>query len=357
MKAIILVGGMGTRLRPLTLTVPKPLVDFANKPFILHQIEALKATGVTEVVLAINYQAEVMLNFLRNIEDEVGVKISCSQETEPLGTGGPLALARNKLVSETREPFFVLNSDVICEFPLKDLIAFHKLHGGEASMMVAKVEDPSKYGVVLMDKKTGKVEKFIEKPKTFVGDKINAGIYIFNPSVLDQMELKPTLLENEVFPKMAGEGKLYAMALSGFWMDIDQPKDYIRGQSLYLDFLRRACHSKLSTKGNLIGNVLIDHSASIGEGCSIGPDVVIGANCVIESNVDLSHCTLMKGVHIKEGAKIWNAIVGWRSTIGRSTRMYGLTIVGAGVNVRDGTEIEGAFILPNTEVKSSIRTK
>ncbi|XXG78665.1 hypothetical protein AAC387_Pa08g2564 [Persea americana] len=355
MKAIILVGGLGARLRPLTLTVPKPLVDFANKPFILHQIEALKAIGISEVILAINYQAEVMLNFLKNIEENVGLKISCSQETEPLGTAGPLALARERLVGGAKEPFFVLNSDIICEFPLKDMIAFHKHHGGEASIMVAEVEDPSKYGVVIMDEKTGKVEKFIEKPQKFMGVKINTGIYLFNPSVLDRIQLKPTSMEKEVFPKIVDDKKLYAMVISGFWMNIGQPKNYISGLSLYLDFLRHTCSSKLASSGNLIGNVLIDKSARIGEGCSIGPDVAIGPNCVIESNVDLSHCTLMKGVHIGGRAKVCNSIIGWNSTIGNSAQVYGLTIIGEGANVNDGVELKGATIFPHSVVKASIR--
>jgi mannose-1-phosphate guanylyltransferase len=139
MKALILVGGFGTRLRPLTLSVPKPLVDFGNKPMILHQIEALKEVGVTEVVLAINYQPEVMLNFLKDFESKLGIKITCSQETEPLGTAGPLALARDKLADGSGDPFFVLNSDVISEYPFAELIQFHKSHGGEATIMVTKV--------------------------------------------------------------------------------------------------------------------------------------------------------------------------------------------------------------------------
>ncbi|GMI88144.1 GDP-MANNOSE PYROPHOSPHORYLASE 1, CYTOKINESIS DEFECTIVE 1, SENSITIVE TO OZONE 1 [Hibiscus trionum] len=219
MKALILVGGFGTRLRPLTLSVPKPLVDFANKPMILHQIEALKAIGVTEVVLAINYQPEVVLNFLKEFEKKLDIKITCSQETEPLGTAGPLALARDKLIDGSGEPFFVLNSDVISEYPLKEMIHFHKGHGGEASIMVTKVDEPSKYGVVVMDETTGKVESFVEKPKIFVGNKINAGIYLLNPSVLDRIELRPTSIEKEVFPNIAAANQLYAMVLPGFWMD------------------------------------------------------------------------------------------------------------------------------------------
>ncbi|KAK9104578.1 hypothetical protein Scep_021422 [Stephania cephalantha] len=288
MKALILVGGFGTRLRPLTLSVPKPLVDFANKPMILHQIEALKAIGVTEVVLAINYQPEVMMSFLKDFESKLGIKITCSRETEPLGTAGPLALARDKLIDESGDPFFVLNSDVICEYPLEQMIKFHKAHGGEASIMVTKVDEPSKYGVVVMEEATGKVEKFVEKPKIFVGNKINAGIYLLNPSVLDRIQLRPTSIEKEVFPKIAAEQKLFAMVLPGFWMDIGQPRDYITGLRLYLDALRKNTSSKLSSGSHILGNVLVHETAVIGEGCLIGPDVAIGPGCVVEAGVRLA---------------------------------------------------------------------
>ncbi|XP_021289383.1 mannose-1-phosphate guanylyltransferase 1-like [Herrania umbratica] len=354
MKALILVGGFGTRLRPLTLSVPKPLVDFANKPMILHQIEALKASGVTEVVLAINYQPEVMLNFLKEFEKKLDIKITCSQETEPLGTAGPLALARDKLIDGSGEPFFVLNSDVISEYPLQEMIDFHKGHGGEASIMVTKVDEPSKYGVVVMEETTGKVEKFVEKPKIFVGNKINAGIYLLNPSVLDRIELRPTSIEKEVFPKIAGENKLYAMVLPGFWMDIGQPKDYITGLRLYLDSLRKKSSAELEAGSNIVGNVLVDESAVIGEGCLIGPDVAIGPGCIIESGVRLSRCTIMRGVRIKKHACISGSIIGWHSTVGRWARVENMTILGEDVHLGDEVYSNGGVVLPHKEIKSSI---
>ncbi|KAL5550283.1 hypothetical protein UlMin_000459 [Ulmus minor] len=354
MKALILVGGFGTRLRPLTLSVPKPLVDFANKPMILHQIEALKAIGVTEVVLAINYQPEVMLNFLKEFEKKLEIKITCSQETEPLGTAGPLALARDKLISDSGEPFFVLNSDVISEYPLKEMIEFHKSHGGEASILVTKVDEPSKYGVVVMDDTTGKVDKFVEKPKIFVGNKINAGIYLLNPSMLDRIELKPTSIEKEVFPKIAAESKLYAMVLPGFWMDIGQPKDYITGLRLYLDSLRKKSPSKLAKGSHFIRNVIVDESAVIGDGCLIGPDVAIGPGCEIEQGVRLSHCTVMRGVRIKKHACISSSIIGWHSTIGRWSRIENMTILGEDVHIGDEVYSNGGVVLPHKEIKSSI---
>ncbi|XP_030516528.1 mannose-1-phosphate guanylyltransferase 1-like [Rhodamnia argentea] len=354
MKALILVGGFGTRLRPLTLSVPKPLVDFANKPMILHQIEALKAIGVSEVVLAINYQPEIMLNFLKDFESKLGIKITCSQETEPLGTAGPLALARDKLLDDSGEPFFVLNGDVISNYPLKEMIEFHEAHGGEASIMVTEVDEPSKYGVVIMEESTGRVEKFVEKPKLFVGNKINAGIYLLNPSVLDRIQLRLTSIEKEVFPKIAAENQLYAMVLPGFWMDIGQPRDYITGLKLYLDSTRKKSSEKLATGPHIVGNVLVHDTAKIGEGCLIGPDVAIGPGCVVESGVRLSCCTVMRGVRIKKHACISSSIIGWHSTVGQWARVENMTILGEDVHVGDEIYSNGGVVLPHKEIKSSI---
>lgn len=354
MKALILVGGFGTRLRPLTLSVPKPLVDFANKPMILHQIEALKEVGVTEVVLAINYQPEVMLNFLKEFETKIGITITCSQETEPLGTAGPLALARDKLLDGSGESFFVLNSDVISEYPFAELIKFHKSHGGEATIMVTKVDEPSKYGVVVMEEETGKVERFVEKPKVFVGNKINAGIYLLKPSVLDLIELRPTSIEKEVFPKIAANQNLYAMVLPGFWMDIGQPKDYITGLRLYLDSIRKKASAKLALGSQIIGNVLVHETAVIGEGCLIGPDVAIGPGCVVESGVRLSRCTIMRGARVKNHACVSSSIIGWHSTVGQWARVENMTILGEDVHVGDEVYSNGGVVLPHKEIKTSI---
>lgn len=228
MKALILVGGYGTRLRPLTLSRPKPLVEFANKPMLMHQIEALVQAGVKEVVLAVSYRAEQMEQELSEEAKKLGVKLVFSHETEPLGTAGPLALAKDFL-NTSSEPFFVLNSDIICDFPFKELAQFHRKHGREGTIVVTKVEEPSKYGVVVYDS-NNRIDAFIEKPQEFVSNKINAGIYILNPAVLNRIELKPTSIEKEVFPFMAQDHELYAFELNGFWMDVGQPKDFLTGK-------------------------------------------------------------------------------------------------------------------------------
>lgn len=227
MRALILVGGYGTRLRPLTLTRPKPLVEFANKPILLHQIEALVDAGVTEVILAVSYRAEQMENELAEEAKKLGISLIFSHETEPLGTAGPIALAKD-ILNKSLEPFFVLNSDIICEFPFKELAQFHRNHGKEGTIVVTKVEEPSKYGVVVYNENNC-IQSFIEKPLEFISNKINAGLYILNPSIINRIELRPISIEKEVFPGMANDGQLFAFELQGFWMDVGQPKDFLTG--------------------------------------------------------------------------------------------------------------------------------
>jgi mannose-1-phosphate guanylyltransferase len=321
---------------------------------LLLQIEALKSAGVDEVILAINYQPEVMMNFLVEFEQKLGIKITCSRETEPMGTAGPLALARDKLDDGSGEAFFVLNSDVISEYPLKQMIEFHHNHGGEATIMVTKVDEPSKYGVVVMDETTGAVQRFVEKPQQFVGNKINAGIYLLSPKTLDRIELRPTSIEKETFPKIAADQALFAMVLPGFWMDIGQPRDYNTGLRLYLQSLKQHAPARLASGSSIIGNVLVDESAHIGDGCLIGPDVSIGQGCVIESGVRLSQCTIMRGVRVKKHACVAGSIIGWHSTIGQWARIENMTVLGEDVHVRDEVFTNGGVVLPHKEIKSSI---
>lgn len=301
--------------------MPKPLVEFANKPMILHQIEALVQAGVTDIVLAVNYQADVMEKRIRLYEKQFGIRIVISLENEPLGTAGPLALAREILCKDT-EPFFVLNSDIICNFPFHEMLNFHKKHGKEGTLAVTKVSEPSKYGVIVCKSNSSQIEKFVEKPQVFVSNKINAGLYLFNPTMLNRIELKPTSIEKEIFPNMANDGELYAMDLEGFWMDVGQPKDFLTGMSLYLQSLAQHTPEHLFKDSCVIGNVLIDSSSKIGKGCKIGPNVTIGPNVIIEDGVRIVNSTIMSGVIIQASSWISKSIVGWSCKIGRWVRRY-----------------------------------
>jgi len=353
MKALILVGGYGTRLRPLTLTKPKPLVEFCNKPMVLHQIEALANVGVTHVILAVSYLSDMLQREMEVEAKRLNIKISISQETEPLGTAGPLALARDLLNNDT-DPFFVLNSDVICEFPFDEMIKFHKNHQCEGTIVVTKVEEPSKYGVVVYEQQTGQIERFVEKPREYVSNKINAGLYIFNSSILNRIELRPTSIEKEIFPAMANDKQLFAFELKGFWMDVGQPKDYLTGMALYLNYVRQTNPERLSREHGFVGNVLADPTAKIGDRCRIGPNVVIGPRVIIQDGVCLKNCTILGDSLVKSHSWVANCIIGWRCTIGQWVRMENTSVLGLDVSVQDELFINGGVILPHKAISESV---
>jgi len=353
MKALILVGGYGTRLRPLTLSRPKPLVEFGNKPMLLHQIEALAKAGVRHIVLAVSYRAELLEQEMQIEADKLGIKISISHEKEPLGTAGPLALAR-EILCEDDDPFFVLNSDIICDFPFRDMIAFHQQHGKQGTIVVTKVEEPSKYGVVVYSPKDGQINSFVEKPQEFVSNKINAGMYIFTPDMLNRIQLKPTSIEKEVFPNMAKEGHLFAFELEGFWMDVGQPKDFLTGMCLYLNDLREKTPDILYQGHGIVGNVLVDPTAKIGNNCRIGPNVTIGPDVVIEDGACVKRSTLLRGSVIKSHAWLDSCIIGWKSQVGQWARMENVTVLGEDVMVADELYINGGRILPHKAISASV---
>eukprot|EP01006_Ploeotia_vitrea_P014090 TRINITY_DN3743_c0_g1_i1.p1 TRINITY_DN3743_c0_g1~~TRINITY_DN3743_c0_g1_i1.p1 ORF type:complete len:364 (-),score=210.05 TRINITY_DN3743_c0_g1_i1:46-1137(-) len=324
MKAIILVGGYGTRLRPFTFTMPKPLVPFANKPIVVHQIEALVSVGVDEIILAVNVQPQAMMGFLKECEEKYKIKITCSLEKEPMGTAGPLALAK-KLLLEDEEPFFMFNSDVICTFPLKEMLAYHKAHGKEGTIMVAKVTDPSKYGVVVHTPE-GAIQRFVEKPQVYVGDEINAGLYILNNSVLDRVPMRPTSIEREVFPAMVADEQLHCMLLPGMWADVGQPPDNAAAQIMYLDWLEEKNADELKYDAGddsvtIKSPCLIDPTAKIGKGAVIGPHVVVGPDCVIGAGARLQRATLFARARIGDHTWVKNSIIGWDAKVGNWARV------------------------------------
>lgn len=352
MRALILVGGYGTRLRPLTLSRPKPLVEFANKPIVLHQIEALVEAGVTEVILAVSYHAADMEKEMSAQAERLGISIVFSHEEEPLGTAGPIALAK-KYLSQSKEPFYVLNSDIICDFPFKELEQFHRSHGKEGTIVVTRVEEPSKYGVIV-HKPNGQIERFVEKPQEFISNKINAGIYILNPSMINRIELRPTSIEKEVFPGMADDGELFAFELHSFWMDIGQPRDFLTGMCMYLKSLRIHSPEKLYNGPGVVGNVLVDPTAKIGADCQIGPNVTIGPGAILEDGVCVKRCTILKDAVIQSHSWLESCIVGWRSMVGKWVRMQGTTVLGENVIVKDEIYINGGQVLPHKNIAASV---
>jgi len=217
--------------------------------------------------------------------------------------------------------------------------------------MVTQVSEPSKYGVVVYEENTGKINRFVEKPQEYVGNKINAGIYIFNRSIIDRIPLQPTSIENEIFPKMSSDGQLYAMELSGFWMDVGQPKDYLAGMCKYLS---NADESQLAKGPGIVSPCMIDPSAKIGKDCLLGPYVVIGPNVTVGDGVRLRRTTVFEGARIQSNSWVDSSIIGWESRVGKWSRLEGVTVLGRDVQVADELYVNGAMILDHKAIKESI---
>lgn len=353
MKAIILVGGFGTRLRPLTLTTPKSIIDFVDKPIMVHQIAALAAVGVKEIILAINYQSDKIQQYLDVYEKEYGVKIVCSKEDEPMGTGGPLRLASELLKKDNEDGFFFcFNSDVICDFPLQKMIDFHKAHGGEGTLVTTKVEEPSRFGVILSDENS-KITDFVEKPKIFVGNDINAGLYLLSTKMIDRIEERPTSIEREIFPAMAAEGQLYTIPLDGFWKDIGQPPDFLIGSELYLKHLEENKDERLAHGENIKGTVMIHPTATVADDAVVGPYVSIGENAVVESGARIKNSCIFPNTTVGKNAFVANTIIGRGSKVGKWTRIEQLAVIADDVTIKDELFINGSKILPHKSIGDS----
>jgi mannose-1-phosphate guanylyltransferase len=312
---------------------------------------------VTDVVLAVNYRPDAMTAALKKYEEEYNIKIHFSIESEPLGTAGPLKLAE-KILGKDDSPFFVLNSDITCEYPFQKLADFHKKHGEEGTIVVTKVEEPSKYGVVVHSPNhPSRIDRFVEKPIEYVGNRINAGIYILNPSVLKRIELRPTSIEQETFPAICGDGQLHSFDLDGFWMDVGQPKDFLSGTCLYLNSLNKRNPKMLVSHDAPFvygGNVMVHDTAKIGKNCRIGPNVVVGPGCVIGDGVRLQRCVLLEDSKVKDHAWIKSTIVGWRSSVGRWARLENVTVLGDDVTIGDEIYVNGGSVLPHKSIKANV---
>lgn len=333
--AIILVGGWGTRLRPLTASVPKPLIPFCNRPMLQYQIEKLSRAGVRRVVLALNYYSQQIIDHCRSYERLYGIEIVYSREDVPLGTGGPLSLAADHLRGS---PFFVMNSDICCDVDLSLLRDRFLQYDCEAIILTYPVPgDPTRYG--LIQHQSERIVSFVEKPT----DKneihgpgpwiINAGVYIFADSVLGMLRTAPLSLEEEIFPRLAARGSLCHAVHGGYWMDIGQIREYLVGQRLFLNSREGAEHGMGEGSGKCAGYL----SPSVdGE-----RNVVVGRGVSIGEGVDLENCAIFDGAAIGSGSVIRDSIIGWDCTVGRDCLIGGFSALGRGVAVADGTALSG----------------
>lgn len=321
-KAIILSGGWGTRLRPLTCTIPKTLIPIVNKPVIERQILLLKAAGVKEVVLAVSVMEDVIKSYFGDGE-KLGIKIYYTVEKHPRGTAGAIKLAEDYLKDDN---FFMLNGDVILNYDLSEMLQFHEKNKGIGTIAGKTVDDPSRYGVLIVDNNTHQLLKFLEKEQyspphnEVVPMPVNAGVYILEPEIFSFIEPnKKISMERQVFPKVAKERMLYYNPISGIWIDIGKPYDLLQGNILFMNdlILKLEANTKnlIDYSADIHPSTEIHAPCTIGENvvihgdCKIGPDVVIGDNVLIENKAELSHCLIYNEVYISNNVKIENAII------------------------------------------------
>ena len=355
MKTLVLAGGFGTRLRPLSCSRPKALFPIANKPLIDYTLESLSEAGVETVILAVYYMAESLVRYLGPTKYDLGILYS--REQRPLGTGGPLKKAKDML---NGEKFMMMNGDLLTDFDYKRLINYHEEKGGLATVALTHVNDPTRYGSVELDWE-GRITRFVEKPELgkAPSNLINAGIYILEPEIIDYIpDGKKVRIETEVFPKLAEEMQLYGFESHGFWMDVGEPIDYLDANAAVLAKQRRLVKPEsthidasavINDPCNFGENVTIGADSRIGPNVSLADDVVIGKGCRIENSI------IFAGAVIEDYSSVKNAILGENSVLERWVKVESGSLVGDFAQISDGVTItEGVSICPSKTVEESI---
>jgi len=336
MQALILAGGQGTRLRPLTSTVPKPVVPLVDRPFISYMIEWLRGHGVDDIILACGFMADGVRSVLGD-GSALGVRLRYIEEPTPLGTGGALKYAEEQL----DERFFMLNGDVLTDMDLTAQLRQHEETGARATLALIAVDDPSAYGLVRLEEGLA-VREFVEKPSPEEAGAylINAGAYILQRDVLDGMAPAGTKIsiEREVFPTLVRNG-LYGYEASGYWMDIGTPERYLQAT---FDILEGEVRTEVGRAIAEAGGVL--RGGGGGDGIVHGP-ALVGAGCELAADaVVASRSVLGRGVTVGEGAHIESSVVLDGATVGAGTRITS-SIIGPGVRIGDHCRVEGRVML------------
>ncbi|TGB06349.1 NDP-sugar synthase [Streptomyces sp. MZ04] len=355
-EAILLVGGKGTRLRPLTVHTPKPMVPAAGVPFLTHQLARARAAGVEHIVLATSYLAEVFEPYFGD-GSALGLHIEYVTETEPLGTGGAIRNVASRLHSGPDEPVLIFNGDILTGLDIRALVATHEESGADVSLHLTKVDDPRAYGLVPTDP-TGRVTAFLEKPQTpeeIVTDQINAGAYVFRRSVIDTIPAgRPVSVERETFPDLLASGAhLQGMVDSTYWLDLGTPQAFVRGSADLV--LGRAPSPAVPGR---CGDRLILPSATVAPDAKLTGGTVVGENAVIGEGARVDGSTVLSGAVIEPNAVVTDSLIGAGAKIGTRSVLTGAVIgdgadVGADNELRDGVRVWCGASLPAGAVRFS----
>lgn len=357
MQALILVGGEGTRLRPLTSRLPKPVVPLVDRPFIVFMLDWLRRHGVDDVIMSCGFLADGVRQVLG---DGSGVRLRYVEEPRPLGTAGALRFAAELL----DERFLMLNGDVLTDIDLSAQLAQHERTGARGTLALYPVEDPSAYGLVRLEP-DGSVREFLEKPSPEEIDTnlISAGAYVLERDVLDLIPPDQNVsIEREVFPRLIGEG-LYGFAASGYWLDIGTPARYLQGTYDILEgnvrtaVAERMGASYLAVADDVRPEGRIVPPAVVGRGCEVAPGAHVGSLAVLGEGVRVGEGAVIERAVVHDGAQIGahavvrDSIVAAGARIGERTHVTGGAVLGEGVVVgADNALTAGARIFPGVSL-------
>ena len=345
MQAVVLVGGEGTRLRPLTLTQPKPALALVDRPFIRYMVDWLGRHGIDEVVMACGFRAEDLRSALG---DEVpgGPAIRYVQEDEPLGTAGPIRLAADQGLLGER--FMVLNGDVLTDLDLTALQRQHGDRGAVATLALYPVDDPTSYGLVRRTE-DGEVLEFLEKPDPaeIDTDEINAGAYVLERAILDLIPAgRAVSIEREVFPRLVGQG-LYGRRLEGYWMDIGTPERYLQAS---WDILEGTVATDVTATAP---GLFVDRDARVDGAAEVGPRAVVTAGCRVAEGAILSEAVLLHNCVVEADARVDGSIVANDVKVGEGAVIEPGSVIGAGAEIAAGAAVrEGARVAPEEVVET-----
>jgi mannose-1-phosphate guanylyltransferase len=323
MRAVVLVGGFGTRLRPLTYTVPKPMLPVGHLPIIERLVANLVRGGVTDVTLALGFKPEP---FLEAFPDGTcaGAQLHYAVEPEPLDTAGAIRFAAE--AAGIDETFVVVNGDVLTDLDIATLVDFHRARGAEATLHLIAVPDPSAFGVVALDD-VGRVERFVEKPPpgTEPSNLVNAGTYVLEPSVLGRIPTgRKVSIERETFPAIVADGGVFAMATDDYWIDTGKPELYLAANLDLLGGRRAHDHCEPVAPG-----AIIDPSATV-------TTAIIAAGAVVDAVAVVERSVVLAGAHIGVGAVVRDSVVMGRIGDGASVERC---VIGADAVVEAGEQL------------------
>src|SRR4051794_17082999 len=359
MQAVILVGGEGTRLRPLTSTVPKPVVPLVDRPFIVYMLEWLRSHGVDDVILSCGFLATAVRNVLGD-GSQYGLRLRFVEEPEPRGTAGALKYAEDLL----EERFLMLNGDVLTDIDLTAQIAQHEATGAMGTLALVPVSDPTAYGLVRLNDDQS-VSEFVEKPSADQIDTrlISAGAYMLERAVLDLIPADRNVsIEREVWPQLVGEG-LFGYAAEAYWLDIGTPERYLQGTfdilegqvvTAVADRLGPGYLSvgeRVQLDGRIVPPALVDRGCTIASGAHVGSLVVLGEGVSVGEGSTVERSVVLNGAEIGAGCVLRDCIVAAGVRIGDGSEISGGAVLGEGVTVGERNVLSrGVRVFPQTDL-------